>query len=103
MHVFHATDGASLAAAVAAANKTPGPSEIILDQAGTYNLSAPLTITSNLIITGAKSTAPANYVIQPATGVSGRLVIIAGNRSVVLRDMTFQNGTTRAATAARST
>jgi hypothetical protein len=47
-HVFHVTNGTALAAAVQSADSKGGTSEINLDQAGLYNVSAALPISADI-------------------------------------------------------
>src|SRR4051794_13282959 len=77
-HVFHVTDGASLQSAVQSANSQSGTSEIILDRAGHYDLTSALSISSNITITGRNSFRPDLYVLEPASGVTDRVVDVTG-------------------------
>jgi hypothetical protein len=93
-HVYSASDGASLAADVQAANGQSGSSQIILTTPGTYSLSSTLNISSNLTITGLQPGRPDLYVLQPGAGVKDRVLDISGGHNVVLNGLTIQGGST---------
>ncbi len=95
-HVYHATDGASLTQAVQTANGQSGTSEIILDRAGNYNLSAALPISGNITITGRTANRASSYIIQPADGVQDRVFNVTGTAAFSLQDVTVQGGTASA-------
>src|SRR5438270_3855059 len=93
-HVYHVTDGATLAAAVQTADTQTGASEIVLDRMGTYNVPATLPITADITITGRSLYHPASYIIQPASGVQDRGIDLTTNNTLVLQNLTIQGGTT---------
>jgi predicted outer membrane repeat protein len=84
---FHASDGPSLIAAVQAADGMAGSSVIALDQAGKYDLSTPLNITADLTIRGRPGA-----VLEPATGVSDRIINLTGAHTLTLQGLTLQGG-----------